>query len=90
MNSSEIRVGARQTTNLEPFPRIGGLVTEVSPFRPGAPLKIEGTAVRGAGLRRWHGRRQPRLSGRRRLPVRPQISMGRRVGTEAGCCVEYS
>jgi hypothetical protein len=39
-NSSEIRVGARQSTNLEPFPRIGDLVTEVAPFRPGAPLKI--------------------------------------------------
>jgi len=39
-NSSEIRVGARQTTNHEPFPRIGDLVNEVAPFRPGAPLKI--------------------------------------------------
>jgi hypothetical protein len=42
-NSSEIRVGARQTTNLEPFPRIGDLVNEISPFRPGAPLKIPET-----------------------------------------------
>ena len=43
LDRREIRVGARQTTNLEPFPRIGDLVNEVSPFRPGAPLKIPET-----------------------------------------------